>query len=206
VTLARQDPQRSYTGHDVHSPTSVTDGHATMSATELLSASSSPGRPPEAAESVWSLAAFWLVAFAGAALFAAVMIAPRWERKQHIAARVRAVATQCSALSDTNEHLHRVIDAFKHDPGFSAEMARSELGYVAPGEHRIAAPVPNGIRPKSPEPAPQPPDLWAPFVRLFAHDRLVRQTALVTAAVFLVVALAFFHPQPEPSSPDHSST
>jgi cell division protein FtsB len=183
----------------------VIDGDVTMPAIERDSATSPQPRPPEPAESVWSLAAFWLVAFAGSALFAAVMIAPRWEQKQQIAARVHAMSAQCGTLRDTNDHLHRVIDAFKHDPDFTEEMARSELGYVAPGEQRIAAPVRNGTRPQEPEAAP-PPDLWAPFVRLFAHDRLVRQTALVTAAVFLVVALAFFHPQPEPSSPDRSST
>ena len=133
------------------------------------------------------------------------MIAPRWEQKHHMAIRVRALTTQCASLRDTNDHLNRVIEAFKHDPDFTEEMARHELGYVAPGEQCFAVPVRNVNRPKTPEPDPPSADLWAPFVRLFAQDRLVRQTALVTAAVFLVVALAFFHPQPEQSSMDRSS-
>ena len=153
---------------------------------------------------MWSLGAFWLIAFAGASLFAAVMIAPRWEQKQHMAACVHSMTTQCASLSDTNDRLHRVIEAFKHDPDFTGEMARSELGYVAPGEQRLAAPVRNETRSPVSEPDPPSTDLWAPFVRLFAHDKLVRQAALVTAAVFLVVALAFF--QPQPSSTDRSST
>lgn len=176
-----------------------------MPATERQSEFRALQKSPESAESVWTLAAFWLVAFAGAGLFAAVMIAPRWEQKQHLSTRVRAATAQCVSLSDTNDHLNRVIDAFKHDPDFTGEMARSELGYVAPGEQRLAAPVRNVNRPQTSEPDPPSPDLWAPFVRLFAHDRLVRQTALVTAAIFLVVALAFFHPQPEQSSTDRSS-
>jgi cell division protein FtsB len=176
-----------------------------MLATELHSPAITRQKSPEPTESVWSLAAFWLVAFAGAALFAAVTIAPRWEQKQHIATRVRAMTAQCASLSDTNDHLHRVIDAFKHDPDFTEEMARSELGYVAPGERRLAAPIRNVNRPAPSQPDPASTDLWAPFVRLFAHDRLVRQSALVTAAVFLVVALAFFHPQPEQSPTDRSS-
>lgn len=177
-----------------------------MPGTELQSQVRSSQKPPETAESVWSLAAFWLVSFAGAGLFAAVMIAPRWEQKQHMATRVRALTAQCDSFSDANDHLNRVIEAFKHDPDFTGEMARSELGYVAPGEQRLAAPVRNVNRPKTSKSDPPSPDLWSPFVRLFAHDRLVRQTALVTAAVFLVVALAFFQPQPEQSPTDRSST
>src|SRR5438093_1158386 len=111
-----------------------------MPGTELQSQGSGLQKSPESTESVWSLAAFWLVAFASAGLFAAVMIAPRWEQKQHIAARVRAATAQCASLSDANDHLNRVIEAFKHDPDFTGEMARSELGYVAPGEQRLAAP------------------------------------------------------------------
>lgn len=177
-----------------------------MPATELHSQTPPQRKLPEPAESVWSLAAFWLVAFAGAGLFAAVMITPRWEQKQHMAVRVHALAGQCASLSDTSDHLNRVIEAFKHDPDFTEEMARSELGYVTPGEQRVAAPVRNVSRPQASEADPPSPDLWAPFVRLFAHDRLVRQTALVTTAVFLVVALAFFHPPSEQSSTDRSST
>jgi cell division protein FtsB len=176
-----------------------------MPATELASQTPPHQKLPEPTESVWSLAAFWLVAFTASGLFAAVTIAPRWEQKQQIVTRVRAQTAQCASLSDTNDHLTRVIEAFKHDPDFTEEMARSELGYVAPGEQRLAAPVRDVKLHKAAAPAPQPPDLWAPFVRLFAHDRLVRQAALITAAVFLVVALVFFQPQPEQSSTDRSS-
>ena len=153
--------------------------------------------PSDAGESVWSLAAFWVVAFTGAGLFAAVMIAPRWEQKQLLAARVRVFGAQCSSLSDNNTRLAKVIEAFKHDPDFNKEMARYELGYVQPDEQRLPSPVRNFNRAKPPEPDTQPVDLWSPFVRLFAHDRLVRETALISAAVFIVVGLALFNPRPE---------
>jgi len=207
ATLARQNFPRGLRSARLDGATNIeTCGEDTfMPGTEPQSHALRSQRPPETAESVWSLAAFWLVAFTGALLFAAVMIAPRWEQKQQLATRVRAATALGKSLSDANDHLNRVIDAFKHDPDFTAEMARSELGYVVHGEQLLAAPVRNLNRPDAPEFNPPPSDLWAPFVRLFAHDRLVRQTALITAVVFLVVALAFFHPQPEQSSTDRSS-
>jgi cell division protein FtsB len=148
--------------------------------------------PPD--ESVWSLGAFWLIAFAGTGLFAAVLIAPKWEQRQLLAARVRALAAQCVYASDVNAHLNRVIEAFKHDPEFTAEVARTELGYVMAGEQRWPAPIRNWDRPKPPKIEPQPANLWSPFLRLFAHDTVVRRMATITAAVFFVVGLAFFNP------------
>lgn len=142
-------------------------------------------------ESLWSLAAFWLITFAAATLFAAVLIAPAWKQREVLKVRVRHLAAQCRYLSDTNDHLDRVILSFKHDPEFSSEMARYELDYGAPGEQRLPAPARNWKRP-APPPEPEPV-ASAPLLQLFAHDTLVRQAALVTAAVLTVVGLAFFN-------------
>jgi hypothetical protein len=150
--------------------------------------------PPD---SVWSLAAFWIVAFVGASLFAAVLIAPRWEERQALRARVSYQSMQCAYLGDVNDHFKRVIDAFKHDPDFNAEVARVALGYVAANEERVAAPVQNWARPRPPHIEPITPDLLDPFIRLFARDKVVRHTALISAAIFIVVSLAFFNARSE---------
>src|SRR5262245_42006121 len=144
-------------------------------------------------DSVWSLAAFWIVAFIGVSLFAAVLIAPKWQVHQALRTRVRVQAAQCAYLSDCNEHMRRVIEAFKNDPEFNAEMARSSLGYVGVNEERIEAPIDALNRPKPPVIQPEPPDPIDPFVRLFAADPVVRQTALITAAVFIIFSIAFFN-------------
>ncbi len=145
-------------------------------------------------ESVWSLAAFWLVAFAAAGLFAAVLIAPKWEKK--LALRLRAVARagQCTKLDDANARLRRVIDACKHDPDFTAEVARFEVDYSESGEERVPAPVLDRQRSKPIATDVEPTPVLTPFLRAFAHDHIIRQASLVTAAVFMVVALAFFNP------------
>jgi hypothetical protein len=144
-------------------------------------------------DSVWSLAAFWVVAFIGAGLFAAVLLAPRWEEHQALRARVRYQSIQCSYLADLNDHFIRVIDAFKHDPDFKVEAARFALGYARPNEERLSAPVQNWARPKPPSFQGDPTQWHDPFIRLFAHDVVVRRTALISAAVFIVVSLAFFN-------------
>src|SRR5262245_29658223 len=144
-------------------------------------------------DSVWSLAAFWVVAFIGSSLFAAVLIAPRWEEREMLRARVRYQSIQCAYLADVNDHYARVIDAFKNDPDFNAEVARFALGYAAPNEERLTAPVQNRARPKPPRVQPEAPGIWDPFIRLFARDLVVRRTALLSAAVFIIVSIAFFN-------------
>lgn len=162
--------------------------------------------PADSRESIWTLAAFWVVAFTGAALFAAVMISPRWEQRQFQADRVRVLATQCTNMSESNGHLQRVIDALKHDPDFTEEMARSELGYVVSGEQRIAAPVRSSNHPKPSEFERSSANVWDPFVRLFAHDQVVRKTALISAAVFIIVGLTFFNRRQEHLASDRFRT
>ncbi len=149
---------------------------------------------PDQMESVWSLAFYWLVAFAGVALFAAVLIAPKWERRRELVSRVCSQAAGCNYLADMNCHFNRVIDALKHDADFTNEMARNELGYVSPSEQRLPAPVLKWERPKPPVAEANADEVWAPFVRLFAHDNVVRQSVLITAVVFVVVSLTFFNP------------
>ena len=151
----------------------------------------------EPIESVWSLAAFWLVAFTGSGLFGAVLLAPKWEQQQLHGIRVRELVGQCDYLGEMNAHLNRVIEAFKHDPDFTEEVARYELGYVIPDEQRLPAPVRKWNHPKPPQPEIATPEIWAPFVHLFAHDSLVRKTAMITAGVFIIVGLAFFNPTRE---------
>jgi cell division protein FtsB len=152
---------------------------------------------PALAESVWSLAAFWLVAFTAAGLFAAVLLAPKWEAKRLLRQRVTAMAAQCAYLNDSNEHLRRVIEAFEHDPEFTAELARFELDYSESGEERIPAPIRHWERPKPSQAIAEVDPFWTPFIRTFAHDRVVRHAALGTAAIFMIVSIAFFRPARE---------
>lgn len=157
---------------------------------------------PQSGESVWSLAAFWLIAFAAAGLLAAVLVAPKWEEKQLLQSRARDLALQCQYLSDRSNHLERVIEAFRHDPDFTSEIARTELDYGLLDEQRLLAPVRNWKRSQPPRPEPPTASSWTPLVRLFAHDQLVRRTSLLTATVFTLVGLACFNAPREPSRED----
>ena len=145
-------------------------------------------------ESIVPTVIFWLVAFTATALFAAVLIAPRWEQSIAIDGRAQLLATQCRYLDQQNHQLSQVIESLKHDPEFTFELARCELDWSLPGEHRISAPTQNWNLPEAPLFQREPSAWWYPLLRVFAHDRLVRLTTSMTAAVFTLVGLAFFNP------------
>ncbi len=143
--------------------------------------------------SVASSLAFWFVSLAAGALFAAVLIAPKWEQRESLRRRVSAIGAQCDAAKATNARLARVLDAFKHEPDYTLAIARKELDIVSGDELRLPAPAeaePAQMAARIESPTET---LWTPFLRLYAHDRVVRQFSLVTAAVFAVVALTFFN-------------
>jgi hypothetical protein len=127
-------------------------------------------------------------------LFAAVLLAPRFEQQEQLTVRVLQLAGQCRYLQEMNAHLDRVSEAIEHDASFTAEMARYELDYSLPGEQRLPAPVREWRRPERPAPPPSRLQGWAPLIRLFAQDKPVRQAALLTAAVFAIVSLSLFTP------------
>lgn len=143
-------------------------------------------------ESLSSLVAFWLVAFAAAGLFAAVLIAPKWQHTELLLQRVGQLNTQCTYLSESNEYLQRVGQALRHDPEFMQEIARSEFDYRLPDEQILTAPVTQWQCPQPARPEPAPDRWWDPVLDLFASDLLVRRLGLFTAAMFTVVGLAFF--------------
>ena len=154
--------------------------------------------PAPSAESVWSLAVFWLAAFTASALFAAVLIAPQWNQRETLVGRVRRLSAESKRLSDRRDHLRRVLEALEHDPEFVGEIARSELDFGLPQEQRLPAPI---AKPKRLDPPTEPePDPWTPIVQLFATDPIVRRTALVTAAALVLTGLIFFHPSREPAA------
>jgi cell division protein FtsB len=141
--------------------------------------------------SIWPAVAFWLTAFLSAALFAAVLIAPAWQQRESLRTRVMQLAAQCRHIQEANGRLERVVTALKHDPDFTGELARVELDFGPAGEQRLPAPLRHA---KSPPTTPERAQSWtAPLVHLFARDAMTRHTALATAAVLAVVALAFFN-------------
>jgi cell division protein FtsB len=148
--------------------------------------------PPDAG--VVPSLAFWFTSLAAGALFAAVLVAPKWEQRESLRRRVAAIGAQCDTVEATNARLARVLDAFKHEPDYTLAIARSELDIVARDEVRLPAPAETPST-RGPVRVETPAEtIWTPFLRLYAHDRVIRQFSLVTAAVFAVVALTFFNP------------
>ena len=156
-------------------------------------------------ECIWSLVAFWLVVFAASGLFTAVLLAPQCQHSELLERRVRHLNADCDYLIAANEYMERLAHGMKHNPEFMLELARSELDYGRPDERRILAPCKNICYRAPVRPSPEIPHWTAPVVHLFACDELVRQSALLTAAVLTVVGLAFFNPQEQTSAYKHGS-
>lgn len=166
----------------------------------------SPIKPDSDSESIWSLAAFWLVAFASAGLFAIVAIAPKWDTKQSFRKRVTQRAMECAHLRESNHHLRSILDAFRHDPDYTAEMARIEFIRSEVAERRIPAPIQHRNTLETYKPNLGTTSAWTTVMTIFARDSLVREASLFTAAIFAVVSLTFFNTgRDERDGPHHSA-
>ena len=163
----------------------------------------------ERSESLWPSIAFWLSAVAAAALVGAVLLAPKLEVGEGLAARARTLTIECQALDQRSEHLGQLLESLKHDPNLIGELARSEFDLAMAGEERIAV-SPEARRatgvpteaalPDRDRPAVEP--WWRPIQVLFARDAMVRQVSLAAAAVLLVSGFTFFQCPREGSAAD----
>lgn len=145
---------------------------------------------------------FWLMLLIAAGLYAAVALAPKLEA--HLLLRQSYVQNQIQlvALEKQVSDLERVALALEYEPEFAEELARVEFDAGLPGDQRV--PVKRGLwldRPGSvPAGTPSAYSLpwYMPVVRAFAHDRSLRKSSLIAAAIVLLLAFTFLHESQEP--------
>jgi hypothetical protein len=139
--------------------------------------------------------AFWFCLASSAAILAVVFLSPRLRTYRDLRRQYDGLERELVAAEGNVDHLHRVVDALKHDPDFAAELARADFS-VGGSEERIAvAPALrlNGI-PKRADtvmsdarPFPQSA-LDTPFLDSLSDNRSVRSSLLGAASLLVLVA------------------
>jgi cell division protein FtsB len=161
-----------------------------------------PASPLRETGSGWLTSlAFWLCLFAASALYATVTLSPKLLtfltlNRQHHANQWKLVS-----LERQVEHLEKVIDAQKHDPGFLREQARSDFDVASPDDERI--PVESHLRlnigtgSANLTVAPAELPWYSPLLAAVAHSRNVSNALLLAAALLVLYAFAMLYERPE---------
>jgi hypothetical protein len=140
--------------------------------------------------------AFWFCLVCSVAILAIVFLSPRLRTYRDLKRQYDGLERELIASEGDVDYLHRVVDAFRHDPEFAAELARADFS-VSGFEERIAV-VPtlrlNGIRKPletvaldSTRPIPQSV-LDTPLLDALSDNRTVRTSLLGAASLLVLVA------------------
>jgi cell division protein FtsB len=141
--------------------------------------------------------AFWLCLIAAAGLYAAVTLSPKLVAFLTLNRQYHANQWKLVALERQVDHLERVIEAQKNDPGFVREQARSDFDVASPTDERI--PVESHLRlnigtgslnlPTGPAELPW----YTPLLAAVAHSRTVSNGLLCAAAILVLYAFALLN-------------
>jgi hypothetical protein len=168
--------------------------------------------PAEERERLLPSLAFWLCLALSAAILAIVFLSPRLRTYRDLRRQYDRGERDLVAAEANVDDLNRVVDALKHDPDFSAELARVDLS-VAGSEERIAvAPALrlNGISKRSRSLASEDKDRFAqspldtPFLDSLSDNRLVRSSLLGAASLLVLVAFTLLCEKRPGSDPEKS--
>jgi cell division protein FtsB len=141
--------------------------------------------------------AFWLCLFASAGLYATVALSPKLLAFLTLNRQYHTNQWKLVALEKQVDHLEKVIDAQRNDPGFVREQARSDFEVARPDDERI--PVESHLRlnigtgtlhlPTGPSELPW----YAPLLAAVAHSRTVSNGLLGAAAILVLYAFAMLY-------------
>jgi len=140
--------------------------------------------------------AFWFCLGFSGAILAIVFLSPRLRTYRDLKRQYDGLERELIASEGDVDYLHRVVDAFKQDPEFAAELARADFS-VSGSEERIAvAPALRlgGIRKPLETVAvdtarPIPPNvLDTPLLDSLSDNRSVRTSLLGAASLLVLVA------------------
>ena len=166
------------------------------------------GRRGSVLGGVLVLLLFWLALLVAAALYGAVVLAPKLVSTQSLSRHVQQQQLRLLALERKTEQLEQVVNALDHDPEFAAEIARLELSIQRPGEEVLPVEAGLQLSPMSadlPE-LPGTPEVerWGqPVLGRIAADSQLRQILLGVAAGLVIFAFTFLQ---ERSPEDASAT
>jgi cell division protein FtsB len=141
--------------------------------------------------------AFWLGLFTAAALFATVTLSPKLLTFLTLNRQYHANQWKLVSLERQVDHLEKVIDAQKHDPGFVREQARSDFDVARPDDESI--PVESHLRlnigtgAANLQVAPAELPWYSPLLAAVGRSRHVSNALLFIAALLVLYAFAMLY-------------
>ena len=91
---------------------------------------------------------FYTVVGLACGLLATTIFAPELANKIQLDAQISLAEAELKSLQDINHRLGVVSTALKVDPAYAGTVLRREMGYVRPGEERLALPAWPAEKPK----------------------------------------------------------
>lgn len=142
---------------------------------------------------IFSLA-FWICLLFSATLYAAIALSPKVLAYLTLKQEQQTNQMKLVGLERQIGQIHKMIEAFQHDPSFARELARIDFDAVKSDEERIPvdSSLSKKVRPGAPDLAVAPPDLpwYTPILRVLAYSRTVGNTLLAIAAGTIIYAFA----------------
>ena len=139
--------------------------------------------------------AFWFCLFLAAAMYAVVVLAPKWHTYQNLNFEHRNNQLQLVSLEQNVKRLGTVVSALENDTELAAELARLDFGAVRPGDERLSVDEDLKMNVQSLQQlTPQYVTRQAgssELVRLFSQNRRVRHLTLAVAGLLALFAFCF---------------
>ena len=154
--------------------------------------------------------AFWFCLFLAAAMYAVVVLAPKWHAYQNLNSEHRNNQIQLVSLEQDVKRLGKVVSALENDTELTAELARADFGAVRAGDEQLAVDEDLKMNVQSLQQL-TPPRISqqagsSELVRLFFQHRRVRHFTLAAAGLLSLFAFCFLiEPRPSGSTPPDDS-
>jgi cell division protein FtsB len=148
--------------------------------------------------------AFWFCLFLSAAMYAIVVLAPKWHTSQKLNSEHRNNQHQLVSLEQDVKRLDNVVTALESDTEFASELARVDFGAVRPGEERLS--VDEDLRMNVQSLQHLTPARFtrqagsSDLIRLFSQHRQLRHLTLAVAGLLLLFAFCFLIEPRQPGS------
>ena len=154
--------------------------------------------------------AFWFCLFLAAAMYAVVVLAPKWHAYQNLNSEHRNNQLQLVSLERDVKRLGKVVTVLENDTEFAAELARVDFGAIRPGDERLSVDEDLKMNVQSLQQL-TPPRITrqagsTELIRLFSQHRQYRQFTLATACLLALFAFCFLiDPRQHGSTPADDS-
>ena len=148
--------------------------------------------------------AFWFCLCLAAAMYAVVVLAPKWHTYQSLHSEHRNNQLQLVSLEQDVKRLDKVVSALENDTELAAELARIDFGAVRPGDERLVVDEDLKMNVQSLQQLTPPRIIRqadsSELARLFSKNRRARHLTLAVAGLLTLFAFCFLIDPRQPGS------